>query len=127
MQGSTKCSSTEAEYIQLSHVGKDVQFIVKLFTQFLSLYDDRLVIPGKPVSIQEDNKGAIDTAEGCTTAKKLRHMDHCDHHCRDLVEEGMIVPDKVPTKENVADLTTKPPDSRPVMVRLWGKVGLEIL
>ena len=48
------------------------------------------------------------------------------HLVRDMVEDGDLEVEKVDTKDNVADLTTKPPESRPQMVRLFSKLNLEI-
>jgi len=70
-------SSTEAEYIQLSNSCDDVAFVQNLFNQFLSLYDERMVLQNKgaKVTLREDNKGAIDIANG-DGGNKLRYMAH---------------------------------------------------
>ena len=128
MPNRPKMSSTESEYIQLSKCCVDLDFFRKMFNQFLSIYDERLVLDpvSLPIKLLEDNQGAIYTAEGQGSARKLRHLDHCEHYVRDCQSDGTVKVLKVDTDDNTSDLLTKPPKSRPQMVRLWKQVSFEI-
>ena len=53
-------------------------------------------------------------------------QDVHSHYVRDCVEDGTVRIEKVHTDDNTGDLTTKPPKSRPVMVRLLKQVNFEI-
>ena len=113
------------------HSDESPSHSINFFLRFLAQYGGRIVLEAGPVEIYEDNSGAISVSEGQGSASRLRHMlpepetpDIHVHRVRDMVTDGTIKVVKVDTKENTADLTTKPAESRPQMVRLWSKVGL---
>ena len=91
-----------------------------LFTTSVTFWADG------PSEIEEDNKGAADTARGDGSPEALRHLDHTEFFCRDLQEKGIIRVKKVPTEENASDLLNKPAESRAKMVRLLGKHGFRL-
>jgi hypothetical protein len=97
---------------------KEILFFRNLFTQFLTVKMPTLQMKTGPSIVEEDNVDAIDTADGGGKATKLRHMGHHNFFARDCQENGDCKVVKVDTEDNSADLTTKPPGSRPRMIRL---------
>ncbi len=129
MQGRPKMSSTEAEYTQLSKCGMDIDYFLKLF-RWMAKFDSRIELLEGPVSVFEDNAGAVAVAAGQGSASKLRHMiatdDVHEHRVRDQVADGTLVVEKIGTGDNTVDLFTKPAASRTQMVKLLGKLNVDI-
>ena len=57
-----------------------------------------------------DNAGAIATARSEMITTRTKHIDIADLYIKQAVEEKFIIMEKVPTRENLADLMTKPLD-----------------
>jgi len=124
LPGNVKMSATEAEYGQIALAGKDTLF-VKNIIEFLCKFDDRIYLEQKPIGIWEDNKGTCDILDSTSNSRNLRHLQHNEHFARDLAEQGIIKAKKVDTKENTADLGTKPEKNGVQMRRLLAKVNFE--
>ena len=63
-----------------------------------------------PITMKCDNAGAIATAGNDMITTRTKHIDIADLYIKQAVQEKFIVMEKVPTKENLADLMTKPLD-----------------
>ena len=55
-----------------------------------------------------DNKGALALAHDYVSNNKTKHIERRHLRIRELVEDGTIAPEYVPTEDNVADILTKP-------------------
>ena len=61
----------------------------------------------------EDNAGALELANAPRMRPRTKHINIKYHHFRDYVEQGKIKIEKVDTKEQLADLGTKPLTRKP--------------
>ncbi|CRG92922.1 hypothetical protein PISL3812_10003 [Talaromyces islandicus] len=96
-------STTEAELLSLSDVGKQIQVWNRLFKSISFKLDHE-------IRIQCDNKqtvGLMDKKEP-PYHSKLRHVDIMNHWLRQEVQDGRISVQWVPTGEMPADGLTKP-------------------
>jgi hypothetical protein len=93
-------SSTEAEYIALSEVTKEVLWISRL-GKYLDLPHDK-------IEIFEDNQGAIKLAKSTITHKRSKHVDIRFHFVREHVAEETIILTWISTRNMLADVLTKP-------------------
>lgn len=94
-------SSTEAEYLAISDVCKDLSF----FKNFL---EEIVNVQGKIV-LYNDNQSAIKlllAKEYCH--KKTKHIDLRYHYVKDLVQKDFVNIEYLSTQEMIADVLTKP-------------------
>ena len=88
-----------------SEAAKEVVYL----TTFLEELELRDPIPsGPPVTLECDNKGAIDVAYNPEHFSRMKHVQRRHFFIRELVEEGRIVVPYVASADNVADMFTKP-------------------
>nr|GFC57406.1 hypothetical protein [Tanacetum cinerariifolium] len=74
-----------------------------------------LIIYGRRVDnvlIMCDNKGAIDLRKNPVQHSRTKHIDICHHFLSDNVQKGNIFIEKVASKDNIADIFTKPLKSK---------------
>jgi hypothetical protein len=93
-------SSTEAEYIALSEVTKEILWISRI--------GHYLDLPSEQIQVYEDNQGAMKIAKSTCTHKKSKHVNIRYHFVREHVSEGKIILTWIPTKNMIADMLTKP-------------------
>ena len=101
-QVTTAEGTSEAEYVAMSEIVKEVQ---------LSRQIKAFIMPAlksNPVDIVEDNQGAIKTANDRHSSKRARHIDIKHHLIRDAVNEGKVRVTYVKTEDQHADVLTKP-------------------
>ncbi|TPX75689.1 DNA-directed DNA polymerase [Chytriomyces confervae] len=94
-------SSTEAEYMAISELGRELLTLVNLHraTQ----------IPVRlPISIFEDNLGTIAQCTSDVYTHRSKHVAIRYHFIRELVQLGTVVIFHISTKMQPADLLTKP-------------------
>jgi hypothetical protein len=80
-QDSVDLSTSEAEYMTASEVGKEIQYLRALlhdvgFTQL------------SPTNVYEDNLACIAMSTNPVRRKSSRHIDMCVHYCRELHTAG---------------------------------------
>ena len=76
---------------------------------YLSYCADEMGIPfEKPAVLEMDNHAALVFTKNTALNSKLRHIDQRQHWVRTLRDNNLIVAKHVDTKENVADIFTKP-------------------
>jgi hypothetical protein len=122
-------STTEAEYHALCQAGREVVFVKRVleidcgYTN-LSVRAHNDLAPntfdGKkttPVTILEDNTGAIALAGKRGSHKRSKHIDLQFHWIQQKVQEGQLLPVYVESALNPADLLTKGV-SRETLLRL---------
>jgi hypothetical protein len=76
-----------------------------------------------PTQVFSDNQGALVTVKSGALKARFKHVDVRFHRSRDLQENGIVNFEYVNTKENLADLLTKPLPA-PAHQRLTSMIGL---
>uniref|UniRef100_A0A6U2FMK2 Uncharacterized protein n=1 Tax=Chlamydomonas euryale TaxID=1486919 RepID=A0A6U2FMK2_9CHLO len=112
LQQTVARSSTEAEYQAMAAAVSEALYLRKLYAEF-SLFtrvdsdiDGDFKLPGMVVFC--DNLAAQLLAEDQSKVKRCKHIDIMHHFSLNRVRRGEVVFEHVPTKDNVADLFTKP-------------------
>ena len=96
-------SSTEAEYVALTHSSKDIIWIHKFLTELRSIFSFSL-----PTNLFCDNQGAIRLSKDSTFHGRTKHIDVHFHFIRQTVSQGHISLSYCPTDDMIADTFTKP-------------------
>ncbi|GJT11521.1 hypothetical protein Tco_0858563 [Tanacetum coccineum] len=99
-QTALSISTIEAEYVS---AGKACQQALWM-KQALIDYDIRL----DDIPIMCDNKGAIDLSKNPVQHSRTKHVEIRHYFLRDNVQKGNISIEKVASKDNTADIFTKP-------------------
>jgi len=106
VQRSVATSSTESEYIAMSSIVKQSQWIAQVLRD---MGYSRYIGPNPlTVDIRGDNQGALALVKNPHLHERSKHIDICYHHIRDLEERKRIAVTYIPTSEMVADGFTKP-------------------
>ncbi len=100
-QKSVSLSSTESEYMGLTHVLKELLWI----RMFLRLQE--LPIP-RPFPIGSDNQASIKVASSYSSTNCMKHIDICYHFIREHLRTDNFITHWVPTLDMTADVLTKP-------------------
>ena len=93
-------STTEAEYMALSEVVKELKFIVQLL-QTMN------IIVELPITVYVDNVGAIWLCNNRNTGDRTKHIDIRTAFVKEYQEDGKIIIKFVKSEENDADIFTK--------------------
>jgi hypothetical protein len=80
---SVTLSTTEAEYVAISEIAKELLFA----KQVLELASIKIKLP---MENQVDNDGAIYTTQNYTTSQNTKHVDICYHFIRELIENEAL-------------------------------------
>ncbi len=97
-------SSTEAEYMAMTHSGKEVIFLNHLFND--------LEIPIQlPISLLVNNQSAITLAENPIFHTCSKHIKVHHHWMHEKTRDGTIQLEYVPMVDQVVDIFTKPLNS----------------
>ncbi len=99
-QKSVALSSTESEYMALTHVLKEVLWV----WIFLNLVE--LPIP-RPFPLLSDNRSSLDIANSDSTSSRSKHIDIRYHFIRAHIEEGSVATHWISTTDMIADIFTK--------------------
>ena len=94
-------SSTEAEYIALTHAAKEAIWLRNFLGEIRGCKQD-------PIMINCDNQGAIALSKDNKFHARTKHIEIRYHYIRECVAKRKIVVKYVPTADNVADVFTKP-------------------
>ena len=100
-QTSVALSSMEAEYMALSAATQEAIWLRMILTDFDNNFNDSIVI-------YEDNQSCIDYSNNPVQFKRTKHIDQRYHFVKDQVLLRTILIKKIPTKDNLADVFTKP-------------------
>ena len=100
-QATVALSSTEAEYMALTHATKETVWLRALLGE-LGFHQ------GDPSTIFEDNQSCIALARNPVHHARTKHIDIRHHYIREKLESGEVTLRYVNTKEMVADAFTKP-------------------
>ena len=93
-------STTEAEYMAFSDVGKELKFIVQLLQTMIIEVE-------LPITVYVDNVGAIWLSNNRTTSDRTKHIDIKTSFVKEYQEDGKIVIKFVKSENNEADIFTK--------------------
>ena len=99
-QRSVALSSSEAEYVLISEITKDLLF-VKQILEFLKQEVEY------PIEIKVDNIGAIYMAENNSSNNQTKHVNTRYHFVRELIEDGIVKIEFVRSENNDSDIFTK--------------------
>jgi hypothetical protein len=97
---SVTLSTTEAEYVSISEIVKEVLFVVAVLMSME-------IEVQKPVVIKCDNNGAIFLTNNCTTSNRTKHVDVRRHFVREYTQSGAIKVVFVRSEDNDSDMMTK--------------------
>ena len=94
-------STSEAEYVALGDAVKELLFLRQVW---------RFMIPGKGTPcfpVFEDNQGALQLSKNPVSTSNSKHIDVRHHFLRELVRQGDIIVNHVPSEYQHADILTK--------------------
>ena len=94
-------SSTEAEYITQMHTAKEGLWLCSFLWELCSMPDD-------PLIINCDNQGTITLTKDNDFHTHKKHINMHYHFIREVVEDGKVVVQYIPTRDNVSNFFTKP-------------------
>ena len=93
-------STTEAEYIALSEMVKEIKFIIQLLKTIN-------VNVEMPITIYVDNVGAIRLSNNRTTSERTKHIHVRTAFVKEYQEEGKVLINLMKLEENDAYINTK--------------------
>ena len=94
-------SSMEAEYIALSSSTQEGIWLRNLLTSIS-------FPPNDPTTIKQDNQATITFSETNKISQRSKHIDVRHYFVKQAIEESQIMLEYIPSKENLADIFTKP-------------------
>ena len=93
-------STTEAEYVAVSEVVKEIKFLYQILRSM------EVNVP-LPIKVQEDNVGAIWLVNNSSVSERTKHVDLRAHFVRDMIKDQVIEINFVKSAENDSDIMTK--------------------
>ena len=102
--------TTEAKYIALSQSLREVIPIMQLLKDINEVFPLKMPTPEVHCKTWEDNNGCIALANGQKFSPRNKHIAIKYHHFREHVRNGSISIHPIDTKEQTADIFTKPLD-----------------
>ena len=93
-------STTEAEYVAVSEVVKEI----KVLYQMLRSMEIKVPLP---VKVQVDNVGAIWLANNSSVSERTKHVDLRANFVRNMIKDQVIEINFVKSAENDSDIMTK--------------------
>jgi hypothetical protein len=110
MQTEIALSTTESEYIALSQALREVIPMIQLLKEINDIFPLHMPQPEVHCKVWEDNNGCIALAQGQKFSPRTKHISIKYHHFRQHVNDGTISIHPIDTKEQTADIFTKPLD-----------------
>ena len=93
-------STTEAEYVAVSEVVKEIKFLYKMLRSM------EIKVP-LPIKVHVHNVGAILLANNSSVSERTRHVDLRACFVRDMIKDKVIEINFVKSAENDGDIMTK--------------------
>ena len=100
-QPSVAVSTTEAEYMAMSHACREAIWLRRLAAGL------RVRMKEGGTLLKVDNNSAIQLAKNQTYHGRTKHIEVHHHFVREKVERGVLMVEYCPTEEQVADVLTK--------------------
>jgi hypothetical protein len=110
LQSEIALSTTEAEYIALSQALREVIPLITLLNEINEIFPIHTPTPEIHCKVWEDNNGALSLAKNQKFSPRTKHISIKYHHFRHHVNKGTISIHPIDTKEQTADIFTKPLD-----------------
>ena len=110
LQTEISLSTTEAEYIALSTAARELLPMREMFIELAKYLMIGTVTPIVRCELFEDNKGAETLANAPKMNARTKHIAIKYHHFREAVKAKYLQIKRVDTKEQLADILTKPVD-----------------
>ncbi|THG94602.1 hypothetical protein EW026_g6901 [Hermanssonia centrifuga] len=111
-------STTEAEYIALTHAAKEAIWLYHLLDE---VFPERFKLP---ITVYSDNQGAIALSKDDRFHTRTKHIDIRFHFVRQYVEDGTLNITYLPTDRMLADALTKALPG-PQLRKLAGAIGIQ--
>jgi Reverse transcriptase (RNA-dependent DNA polymerase) len=109
LQTEIALSSTESVYISLSQALREVIPLMRLIKELHNAgFDVPHSTPEVHCKVFEDNSGALIMAQSPKIRPRTKHINIKYHHFRQAVENKDISIHKIDTKDQLADILTKP-------------------
>lgn len=112
-------STTEAEYIALTHAGRELVWLRQLLSEIARPLHH-------PSTLHCDNQSAIALSKDNMINARTKHFDIRYHWIRELVSDNVISITYCPTDTMVADVLTKAL-ARPKLERFTAELGLRAI
>ena len=110
LQSEIALSTTEAEYIALSQSLREVIPLIQLLKEINEIFPIHMPTPEIHCKVWEDNNGALSLAQKGKFSPRTKHIAIKYHHFREHVNKGIISIHAIDTKQQIADIFTKPLD-----------------
>ena len=108
LQTEIALSTTESEYIALSSAMREVIPFMNLMQETQDLFEIKHDKPIFHCTVWEDNESAIKVAKSPKFTPRTKHIAIKYHHFRRYVTDGTIDIRSIDTKDQIADMLTKP-------------------
>ena len=93
-------SMTEAEYVTVPEVVKEIKFLYQMLRSM------EIYVP-LPIKVQVDNVGAIWLANNSSVSERTKHVDLRAHFVTEMIKDHVIEINFVKSAENHSDIMTK--------------------
>ena len=104
-QVSVALNTMEAEYMAACAATQEAIWLIRILREFGCIFT-------KPLTMFEDNQSCIYLSKNPGDFAKSKHIDSRYHFVREQVEKQTVVLKKIGTKDNLADVFTKPLDNK---------------
>ena len=102
LNGYVTLSTNHSEYSALAVAAREAEWLTLLFK------DIEPDISISPIPIMVDNSGVVSLVFNPVDHQANKHVKLASHYARELTEQKLILPMKVSTDDNIADMFTKP-------------------
>ena len=110
LQTEIALSTVEAEYLALSQALREVIPMMRLLNEVNLIFELHIPTPAIHCKVWEDNEGCVSLATHGKFSPRTKHIGIKYHHFRQHVKDGSISIHSIDTKEQTADIFTKPLD-----------------
>ena len=107
LQSEISLSTTEAEYIALSHSMRDTIPMITLLEELKKVLPIDVETPKLHCTIFEDNNACIELVKCPKMRPRTKHIGLKYHHFRSKVKDNTISIQHIDTKQQIADIFTK--------------------
>ena len=94
--------TNHSEYAALYNAAKEAQWLVYLFQ------DLKMATQLTPIPIYIDSSGVVSMVFNPVDHRSNKHIEIAHHFSREMTEDKIIIPQRLPSAENLADAFTKP-------------------
>nr|GEZ82535.1 copia protein [Tanacetum cinerariifolium] len=115
-QTALSISTTEVEYVSAGKACQQALWMKQALVDYGIRLDD--------IPIMCDNKGAVDLNKNPVQHSRTKHIEIRHHFLRDNVSKGNVFKEKVSSKDNIADILTKPLKCEPF---IYLRLGLGMM